>query len=406
MTPRLTIGQIATASVPEAPHLGAAFRSILGAELVGVARGEAEQGPHLVRGELGSAEVPADVRNVGREGGARVRRAARVVWRVGPSPKLAIGGRLFVDAVGRMGFTARLSRGSTVIASETLHLSELHAMPAERARQEHARTGHHALAEAVAVWTLYHLPCDRKGRSFSLLGTADWRAYALFRSANRQRSPERAALFAMALVHDPDFAAARANLGTELLWTGGDHELERAKELLEEAYALTVAHAPGSLDPTPFTTRYSLSAVHAALGDQARASKYARELIASIERAGEAVDAAPELRAYLDRIRPSAQILLATVSGDCEELARLTKNEQFSPSARTQYSLACAWSSVARRHEVARPEAESRCLHHLSRSIALAEGPRRWARRDRTLDWVRRSRSTEQAFAELVGPAA
>jgi hypothetical protein len=404
--PRLTVAPIDADTIPHAPHLGATFRSLLGTELVRLAQGEPEQGPHLVRGELGPAEVQADVRELARSGGTRLHRAVGAMWRVSPSTRLTVGGRLFVDEAGRMGFAARLSRGKRVIAAETLHLSELHAAPSVRSRQEHARTGHHALAEAAAVWALYHLPCDRTGRSFSLLGTADWRAYALFRSAHRQRSPERAMHFAMALVHDPEFAAALANLGTELLWIGSDVELERAKELLQEAYALTATHAPGSLDPTPFTTKYSLSTVYATLGDPARASKYARELIASIERAADSTDVPPELRAYLDRIRPCARILLATVSGDCEELARLTKDEQFSPSARTQYSLACAWAFLARRDAVARPEAESRCLQHLSRSIALAEGPRRWARRDRTLEWVRTSRSTEHAFAELVGPPA
>jgi len=403
-TPRLLVDDFEATPAGERSGAGAEFAEMLRGELLELVRGDPTQGPQLVRGEVSGVAIRARLGSLVPDRGRWVDGVVRVMRCVEPCRRLVLGGRLHVDDSGRLGVTMQLRRGGRPIVRETLRLSELRLPPDQEA--EGAAAELPALAEAAAIWLVYHLPDGGSARAFGMLGTTDWRAYALFRLAHRRRPPHRAATFALALGHDPDLAAALSNLGTEMLWAGeSTAELQRARRLLERAYEITTSRPTRQGDPTPFAAMYSLSAVHDALDDHVRASKYAGELVASLERVRGSIEAEAELKAYVERVRPCAQILLATVSGDFVELARLTKNELFSRSARVQYSLACAWSSVARRDAAGRTEAEKRSILHLSRSVALAEGPRRWARRDRTLEWVRTSKSTADAFATLMDAA-
>ncbi len=432
--PTLEIGTFETEAEPK---IGGGFTSLLRAGLLDLAEGTTSSSLLTVQGEVTGVDVPAKIQPLLPATVSWLEPALQLLGKLLRRRKLTVSGILHPAGDDGPGITLKLTGSGAVLAGQSLWLGHFEARP--RPPRDASAGDYYQLADYASIWLLFALR-EHVGRNrLELLGTGDWRSYALFRAGTRaqraRRPSDASALYCRALERDPSLRGARVNLARNLILepAGGagtqGERLVSAIGLLER----TLCDARDAIrDPSVYTARYLKVMAHNELGQTAEELTEARELVGLIERAKEETrrrsslisglglfggreEHVPrgdrdKLFVYLESIEEPALIMLATLEAVTEAapgkgrgLDRLAKVDRFSPRPLTQYNLACAYSLLAQRsEEEMRHDRESISLGHLGRALALKPAYASHAARDKMLAFVRESDGTGNRFAHLV----
>jgi tetratricopeptide (TPR) repeat protein len=278
----------------------------------------------------------------------------------------------------------------------------------------------------------------------SRLGTHDWRAYALFRSAAAAKNAAaEKELYRRALRLDPKFRPAQVNLARVFQ---GEAEAARSKndpataearwclacELLEAVCREARGDRGRYEDASYYTALYHLAAIYHERGRYDEARRHAEELIEAIRQArrrrwyAKLANRLPFLRSshtarekrdlwrYLDSIEPGSEVVLGTLEalgGDSaegrgtERIDRVARESSDSVPAMTHYNLAVAYAQIG----AASPSpAESErlalaALSRLERALAIRPAWTPNALRDPILGWLENQPATGDRFKKIVG---
>lgn len=225
-------------------------------------------------------------------------------------PVVRLRGQLHSGDATGLGITLLMTRGPATVESHTLWAREFGGPGGGEMT---------ALAEAAAVWLVFHAPVrwtNRNQPPFERMGTSDWRSYALFRAGVRAmvdlaRSAEAERLFRRALDWDLDNRGARVNLGTLMLEKG---KLDHGIELLKDAWEACKGAKEPWRDSTAYPALYRLAVgyYHKGLYTQARETvETLHGLIADMRTKARKKDA--DWKAYVDSIQPAADSLYAGI---------------------------------------------------------------------------------------------
>lgn len=346
------------------------------AMLINLSRGSgvsASPGLRVTRPIQGMA-LPVDISKVLPASVSWIQVIPGLMQKVFPRRTLPISGVLHQDAAKGAGITVHVINQDNEPSSETFWQSQYGDVTAAQ-KNENA---HHELAEYVAIWLLFEF----SDRGFALLGTTQWRAYALFRAGVNAAAVDSAkAFYLSALRVDDNIHAARLNIGL----------LAQTKErpFVADLFECAADKAEAS-DATRYQARYSLASLRYDLdADADRAIAQMKTLFKSLsdtcERfhlktelkrqsdeyyeeltGGHAVSAPAssvsieiadqsghqELEQYIKYLLPIARTMSLglLISGNhkntkaLKELERIGHADQ---SPRVSYNLACSYSLVA-----------------------------------------------------------
>lgn len=304
------------------------------------------------------------------------------------------------------------------------------------------------LAEVAAIWLIFELQkpeylskwkkvwekvkvrlrCNEQ-KGFQLLGTKDWFSYALFRAghyAEKACDYGRAKdLYVRALSLDNTFRSARVNLA-RLLWKDGDEKKDKVlKSLavyhLEKVIEVTMSKIKESsteiyTDPSTYAAYFNLAVWLFHLGRYANALDMTVPLLNMIEEAQKKDPMAPELRRYLDSIKPMAQAVnrglrvLTGYDGTARKEMIGSENENtLIVSPLLHYNLACSYSICAEKTTDDSENYVTKALKHLEIALWLAPSDKAKvrmiddAKTDRSMKFIRTK--TEKEFHRILATA-
>jgi hypothetical protein len=217
------------------------------AMLINLSRGSGVSASALLRvtRPLEETPLPVDISKVLPASASWMQVIPGLIARILPRPTLPISGVLHQDAVKGAGVTIHAITQEGAHLSETFWQSQFGAVTAAKKNQ----SAHYALAEYVAIWLLFELS---KKEGVSLLGTTQWRAYALFRAGVNAEDESGKSYYLSALRVDDKIHAARLNIGL-LAQT-------EQRPLVLDLFQCAADKAEAS-DATRYQARYSLASL-------------------------------------------------------------------------------------------------------------------------------------------------
>jgi tetratricopeptide (TPR) repeat protein len=201
---------------------GKSFAALLRARLLDLAAGRPDADIHLVKGEITGVEIPAEVHTLLPAPATWLAPVVKLVSRLTSRRSLVVGGTLHPTGSWGAGVTLQLTGGRKISSVQTLWLREFQAGPTAGEASEFSDYCY--LADLASVWLLFTLFESLGKNHVELLGTKDWKSYALFRAATFAHSEQHLSaardLYCRALARDPGLRGARVNLAQILVETG------------------------------------------------------------------------------------------------------------------------------------------------------------------------------------------
>jgi hypothetical protein len=201
---------------------------------------------------LEEVPLPVDISKVLPESASWMQVIPGLIARIFPRRTLPISGVLHQDAVKGAGVTIHVVNKEGIHLSETFWQSQFGAVIVAKKSQ----SAHYALAEYVAIWLLFEF----SSKGFALLGTTQWRAYALFRAGVNASAESAKGLYLSALRVDESIHAARLNIAL-LAET-------KQRPFVADLFECAAQNA-GASDATRYQARYSLASLRYDLDDHA-----------------------------------------------------------------------------------------------------------------------------------------
>ena len=361
--PRVEFGQIDATGV-KAPS-GQSFSAMVLQHIEKLTRGASSRGPLagaslVVQGPVEGLPLPATVQAAIPAGWAWLQAIPALLERLSRRPRLRVTGQLHHPGRLGLGATLFITDRAEPVASHTLWDQDFRMGGPSAGEAETADAS--ALAEATAVWLIFHLNSrprrwfQRSAPAPRLFGTADWRSYALFRTGVRYAESGDTGLaercYRRALARDGANRAARVNWAAQLIGRG------------EEARAIphlrrVLLECGDAEDSVRFPALYRLAVALYHTGAHVLAERSARLLVEEIEKGLERSGGGrqPDLYAYLRAIQEQARALhlgmQAKVAEDPAKLQRLSSQlaemDKNAESAVQWFTLACCHWIVATR---------------------------------------------------------
>jgi tetratricopeptide (TPR) repeat protein len=385
--PRVEFGEFDATGVeqPSAQSFGALVRQ----HIERLTRGASSRGTHagagmLVRGPVEGMPLPATIQAVLPAGWAWMQAVPALLSRLSTRPTLRVTGQLHRPGQQGLGATLFISKSSVTVSSHTLWEKDFRDGSNAAGTTDGDAS---ALAEAAAVWLIFHLNAGprrffgKPAEAPRLVGTADWRSYALFRAGVRYAEGGSGAAaercYSRALARDPANRAARVNLASRFI--ARDEEV-RAIGHLERA----LRECEDEDDAVRYPALYALAVARFHAGEFAQAERDARLLVdyidAGLRRSGGGKQ--PDLHSYLRTIEtPSRALHLGTWAKSARnrrllkrlasELAGLTERAE---SGLHWFTLACShWIVRQKLHETSpeRTHASAAILTAIERACEL-----------------------------------
>lgn len=397
-------------------HVGEHFATAIRGQLHRTIAGSKRGGIDLVTGPIQSVEFPAQVETLVPPVGATwltplLQAIPGLLQWLMPSHTLKLNGALHAGGDKRgVGVTAQLVDGKQIVHSYTFWQMDFDGEnELSEADQDEIID---RLAEFVAIWLLFET-FKYYGKPLSMLGTSDWRSYALFRAgvfAERDgRRNAAKSLYVQALQTDPRLRGARFNLARWLQRaddiSGAMEQYARVRHESEEAW-------DGDRDPTFYSATYNMAIITYNNDGARTASARLVELLERIDKTQRRIYMSeqdysdPPLREYLHKMRPIVSVALGGMIvelGDSKRGLELVEEgvRESDLAPLTQFNIACCYSLAAQQAagaDVARYTRLS--LEYLERSFKLYSKRANKAGTDRSLDGIRTLE--KQKFDELI----
>ncbi len=252
----------------------------------------------------------------------------------------------------------------------------------------------------------------KAGGGLELLGTRNWRSYALLRAGVRLEESNNIAaarkLYIKALQLDPGNRGARVNLATLFLEEG---EFEIAINYLRQVISKIEDEGNGN-DLVFYSAKYRLASAYFHSGDLKRSEREASELLNTVSedlrklaaKVDNSVNA--QFKNYLHSLQSMTLVLrfgVRIAAGEVNSDSDISSVDPFLPDSGVQYNLACLYSSLMERKEQEeKTPMGSRSLWHLGFALSLNPGRRSWSLKDPSLQAVRETEPTKKLFQKLV----
>ncbi len=416
---------------------GQSFSTMLRDHLLHLSRGTGGSNVQQVTGPVEPTAIPTEIETVVPGSAAWLKAIGALLKHVRPRRLLHLSIQAHTSETRGVGITLQLLRAKKILTSQTLWQQDFRC--GKLVAQPNGEVAFR-LAEYASIWLLFELCHFVSGQQLELLGTQDWRSYALCRAALHASDPKhKRKLFLQALDRDPDFRMAKVNLASNLVQqqrsTSSSIDLRTfAIGLLQsvvQEVTVNQERTDGTgasrpifatvHDPTYLTALYLLVVLQHETEELIQALRTAKALNAELDAARSALESAGNPRlltqrnlvTYLRHIEPSARLVHSTLlllnsPGTLEEAHKLLSAlPAASSSAYVQYSFACSYSLVAEkcsRDEACQMEQYllGQALEHLGRALSLSEEVARSLNSDPTLEHVRTSRKSAEAYQALI----
>lgn len=245
-----------------------------------------------------------------------------------------------------------------------------------------------------------------------LLGTRNWRSYALLRAGGRLAEDNKIdaarQLYVKALKLDPENRGARVNLAA-LLNDEGEYEI--AINYLRHVIRKIEDEGNGN-DSVFYSAKYSLASAYYHSGDLERSEREASELVDATRRdlkklavsADSGVNS--QLKEYLQSLQPMALVLLSGVriaARKVNSASEISSVDTFLPDSEVQYNLACLYSSLMeRKKQEENTQAGYKSMWHLEFALRLNPKHSSWSLKDPSLKAVRETEPIKNLFQNLM----
>ncbi len=305
----------------------------------------------IATGPVEPAQIPADITS-GLSSMSSVAQTVLAVFRwASPRRVVTITGLLHPQGLRGVGATLTIGEDQNASNSVTIwqEVFEPDFVPVSTGSDAAlAAQPYDSLIAPSVTWLQFHMYREYGSDKKSPFQTRDWRSQAAFeaglRLSNFGRSEAARTMYLKALGHDPSNLGARLNLALLLSWSDIREQIKQLEYVATKSKGETG-------DSTYYSAAFSLAMALVDNGQISTAGAMADELVGLINRDLNLAASrkwyqlrkakpSPALEQYLRLVKPSAQVVAATLK--LEPLP--TDLDTLWPSTEFQYNLACYYS--------------------------------------------------------------